>query len=330
MTYSESDPVPRISVVTPSWNRAEYLSRVFAGLCAQSYRSFEWIVGNDGSCDNTNDVVAQLSEAAEFPVVLIEASVRIGKSSIDNILVNAARGEFVIWCDSDDVLNPAALSSLVAAWEEIPVSARDEYMGVSARAETPERILGNKLSAHNAGGSWNDIYAALGSDLLIMSKSELLKDHPFLEVDFLIPETSMWNLIGTRRSIFIDKPLLTKHYRQPNALSFTGKMQYSRGRAYALGRNYPYVKKNMNIRGELLRSVNFVRYCIHGEVSFSSAVRNWLGSPVSHAMLVLGFLPAMLLSVRDKLRGVVDKTHIEFEANRHRVTVTNKISGGRM
>lgn len=51
-----------ITVFTPSYNRAKTLPRVFECLKKQTYKSFEWIIIDDGSEDNTKDVVDGFSE----------------------------------------------------------------------------------------------------------------------------------------------------------------------------------------------------------------------------------------------------------------------------
>ena len=306
----------KISILTPSWNRAEYLPKVWQGIVQQEGVGIEWIVGDDGSEDTTIKVVESLARKSKFPVTLISASIRIGKSCIDNVLVKEARGEFVIWCDSDDVLNKGALRKLLDSWSEIHDQDKINYMGVSARAETKDGVLGNKLTFPVDGRSWNDIYAAIGSDLVIMARRGLLIENPFREVDFLIPETSVWNIIGEKYSKFIDCPLKTVNYNQPFALSYTNRMQYSRGRAYALGGNYRFVSQSLGLKGKVIRAINFIRYCVHGDIQFTIAYRIWTGGIFSHCLLIPALLPAIMLVIRDRVRGVVDKTHIEFEANR--------------
>ena len=81
---------PLISVLTPTWNRASYLQKVWEGLNAQDFQNFEWIVANDGSQDDTVEVVRALAQKSSFQVTLISASQRVGKSRIDNEAVGAA------------------------------------------------------------------------------------------------------------------------------------------------------------------------------------------------------------------------------------------------
>ena len=107
---------PLVSIWTPSWNRAGLLERVWTGLNSQSYKNIEWIIGNDGSTDETADVISELASRSEFPVSVITASTRIGKARMDNEGIARARGEFIIECDSDDYLLPHAVKLLVDTW----------------------------------------------------------------------------------------------------------------------------------------------------------------------------------------------------------------------
>ena len=196
----------------------------------------------------------------------------------------------------------------------------NQYRGantvLTGSSSTP--FLSNTALIQNGEAWYYDIYHQVTYDKTIAEKH------------ILIPETSVWNTIGVMQTKFVDVPLKRVYYKQPYALSFTGRMQYSRGRAHALGQNYGYVRDKLGLRGEFLRSVNFIRYCAHGDVPFSTAKHIWCGGIVSHCMLVLGALPALLLVMRDQLRGVVEKTHIEFERNRREAQITRRSWSGRL
>ena len=61
--------VHMITVFTPTYNRVHTIVRTFESLQAQTDKDFEWVVVDDGSSDNTLDVLTQLKEKAEFPVI---------------------------------------------------------------------------------------------------------------------------------------------------------------------------------------------------------------------------------------------------------------------
>jgi len=309
------DQEPFISILTPSWNRARHLENVWLGLLEQSYRNFEWIIANDGSEDNTVDVVKKLAAKSSFPVTLINASCRVGKSRIDNEAVAVASGDFIIWCDSDDCLMPDALQTLIDAWDSIPFDQRKDFCGVTALCITEIGVLGNKFynSTASIDLEWNELFRKLGSDLVIFTKAELVKDNPFLEVDFLIPESSVWSVIGKRKTRFVPKVLKRVQYEAENCLSFSGVMAYNRGYAHALALSESGNRKSMSMAEKARRMVNYLRYCIHGDIGFKQAMDLWSAKPtkVLHFLLLLPF--SVLLALKDQLQGKVRKTHIDFE-----------------
>ncbi|MEH6590010.1 MAG: glycosyltransferase family A protein [Halioglobus sp.] len=303
-----------VSVLTPTWNRAEYLSDVWKGLSSQTVRSFEWIVANDGSEDNTVEVVRKLADKSDFPVIIVNASLRIGKSRMDNEAVQQANGEFIIWCDSDDVLLPDAIDVLLKAWESIDEHERGNYAGVTALCEAEGVALGKEYpSGKGSDLPLNDLLYRMRSDLVIFTRSELLKKSPFKEVDFLISESSVWNQIGGKLTRFVPRVLKKVRYGEKNCLSLSGKMRYNRGHAHAIALTHRFARKNITTRERLWRIVNFGRYCIHGDISLFYAVRNWRDNSGS-ALALIALLPiSLLMSIKDRLQNKVEKTHLEFE-----------------
>ncbi|WP_018147500.1 glycosyltransferase family 2 protein [Henriciella marina] len=317
---------PAISVITPSWNRASYLKNVWEGLDAQGFESFEWIVANDGSEDETVEVVRALALESNFPVTLICASQRVGKSRIDNEAVRAARGDFIIWCDSDDVLLPGALQTLIDTWHSIPESERDLFCGVSALCDTEEGVLGNRFYNSDAPLDmiWNEMYRALRADLVIFTRADLVRQTPFPEVDFLISESSVWNNIGVRKTRFLPVVLKRNRYGEVNAISHSGHMSYNRGHAHAIALTKPHLAPFLSRKEQLRRTVNYLRYCQHGEISLSEALRLWRADMREVALLIVIWPAALALSFKDRLQGKVRKTHREFLAAQAVATVTTE------
>ncbi len=281
----------------------------------QTYRNFEWIVGNDGSNDDTIEVVRELAARSNFAVTLINASCRVGKSRIDNEMVTVASGDFIIWCDSDDCLMPYALKTLIDAWESIPGNQRRDFCGVSALCDTESGVLGNKFydNKNPVDITWNDLFNKLGSDLVIFTKADLVKEHPFLEVDFLIPESSVWSVIGKQKTRFVPNVLQRKKYKEVNCLSFSGVMAYNRGYAHALALSESGNKKSILMVEKVRRMVNYLRYCIHGDIGFKKAMSLWSAKPFQVLQFLLLFPFSALLAWKDQLQAKVIKTHIEFE-----------------
>ena len=109
-----------ISVLTSTMNRADYLERVYLSLLNQNFDDFEWIVGDDGSTDSTIEILKKLKKNAPFDIKIVSASVRIGKTTIDNKMIEWSEGKYIIFCDSDDWLEPNALFKFYESTKKFP------------------------------------------------------------------------------------------------------------------------------------------------------------------------------------------------------------------
>jgi glycosyltransferase involved in cell wall biosynthesis len=323
-----SDALFFVSILTPTWNRAAYLQRVCEGLLNQSFRDFEWIVADDGSTDRTDSVVRQLAARTDFPVTYIRADRHVGKVRMDNEAVREARGNFILWCDSDDWLLPNALQRLWETWNSIPAEMRDHFVGITALAATENGCIANPFpDVKYRDVSWNDlaeVYHVTG-DMLFCARADALKAHPFPEVDFVIPESVVWTAIGDRWTRFIPEVLKMVEYGSAHAVSFSGTMSYNRGRAYALAtttRNLRGYWRPWTVRA--WRLITYIRYSLHGEISPRDALRLW-GHNSRRMAFWLAFPLSLALAALDRLRGKVRRTHRELLAAKDNTALTVEV-----
>lgn len=96
---------PAISVMMPVRDRADLLTVAVESVLAQSERDFELLILDDGSTDDTWQVASRLA-AEDDRIVLLRNERSAGIPAARNRILDAARGEFVVICDSDDVSCP--------------------------------------------------------------------------------------------------------------------------------------------------------------------------------------------------------------------------------
>lgn len=105
----------RITVFTPTYNRAYIIENLYRSLQRQTFRDFEWLIVDDGSSDNTEEVVsAWQQEGNDFPIRYYKKE-NGGKCRAINYGVDRAQGELFFNVDSDDYLTDDALEK-VASW----------------------------------------------------------------------------------------------------------------------------------------------------------------------------------------------------------------------
>jgi len=110
LTPARPEPVPGLaSVIIPAYNAAAYVAQAIDSVLAQDYPDVEIIVVNDGSKDDTLDVLRSYGERIR---VIDQANA--GPPRARNAALSAVRGEFVAFLDADDIWLPSKLSAQIA------------------------------------------------------------------------------------------------------------------------------------------------------------------------------------------------------------------------
>lgn len=99
-----------ITVFTPTYNREQLLVRLYLSLCKQKYKNFEWIIVDDGSIDQTENIINEFIFENKIQKIRYFKQQNSGKHVAFNMAIEKARGELFICVDSDDYLIEDALA----------------------------------------------------------------------------------------------------------------------------------------------------------------------------------------------------------------------------
>jgi glycosyltransferase involved in cell wall biosynthesis len=108
--------LPKVTVVTPSFNQGKFLAETIESVRGQTYPNIEYIVVDGGSSDETTDVLQRYKHRID---VTISEPDR-GQADAINKGLRRATGEFVTWINSDDVLDKNAVQAVVGALTSRP------------------------------------------------------------------------------------------------------------------------------------------------------------------------------------------------------------------
>lgn len=213
-----------LTILTPTYNRASLLPRLYKSLCAQTCRDFEWIVVDDGSTDNTQEVVSsfKVENGDSFPITYIRKK-NGGKHTALNRGVRAAQGSLIMIADDDDLLPPDAIDIIRHSWAKIEFQASvGGIAGLDVNKRTGE-IIGSGLPKEHILCNAMDIryrYHVTG-DLKEVFRTDVLKDFPFPEIagEMFCPEQLVWFRIAQKYSLYyINKPIYIAEY-QPDGIT---------------------------------------------------------------------------------------------------------------
>ena len=108
---------PKVSVIIATYNRAALLPRAVNSILAQTYQDFELLIVDDGSTDDTPQVIGGFSDPRVRP---LRHEANRGLSASRNTGIGEARGEYLAFLDDDDEFTPTSLADKLAALEAAP------------------------------------------------------------------------------------------------------------------------------------------------------------------------------------------------------------------
>lgn len=214
-----------ISIVTPTYNRERLISGCYESLCNQTVHDFEWIIVDDGSSDNTQEVVANFN-SPDFPVIYVKKE-NGGKHTALNAAHKYIHGKYVCILDSDDYLINIAVEQMITAWGKY--ESNDE-IGIVTLLKGASVDQPSCMAFPEDEGIPVDImryrrkYISSG-DACEVIRSELFKKYPFpvFEGERFLSEGALWNRVSfTHKCVYINQVIYICDYLE-GGLTKSGK-----------------------------------------------------------------------------------------------------------
>ena len=160
-----------LTVFTPTYNRRERLKKVYESLCCQTCKDFIWLIVDDGSTDDTSQLIKQWIFENRLKINYIYEENR-GKAFAHNTAVQACETEAFTCLDSDDYLVEDAVERILIKWNLIVSQERIAGM-ISPRRMNSTNLYSNQIPEF---GTIQDLYDRHGfhGETLIVFKTKIL------------------------------------------------------------------------------------------------------------------------------------------------------------
>lgn len=186
----------KITVFTPTYNRGYIIEKLYKSLKEQTIKDFEWVIVDDGSTDNTKEIVSKFDED-DFKINY-HLKVNGGKHTAINYGLDIAKGEYFFIVDSDDSLLPNSIERIIY-WIET-IKNKEGFVGVSGlRGYNSSDIIGKTFSGEfiDCTTLERNKYNIIG-DKAEVFRTEILKKYkfPVVEGERFFSEAFIWNKLA--------------------------------------------------------------------------------------------------------------------------------------
>ena len=133
----------KVSIVMPAFNRADRIGKAIQSVLAQSHKNFELLIIDDGSEDNTEEVLAEFADDVRVRVFWND---HLGVSAARNTGLYNATGQYIFYLDSDNTWTPDFLAVMLVAFE---VSGKTCLYGASKLQNASDVLIGYRGEPFN-------------------------------------------------------------------------------------------------------------------------------------------------------------------------------------
>ncbi len=184
----------KITVFTPTYNRAYIIETLYRSLQHQTYKDFEWLVVDDGSSDNTRELFERWQqEENSFPIRYFKQE-NGGKCRAINTGLSLAEGELFLNVDSDDYLTEDAVEKIIRWESQLPKDGK--YCAVSGNLGTsPEETPNNLFEGGWYDGTAFDRYGAVKGERALAFYTDIHRQYlyPDCPGEKFMTEAVAWN-----------------------------------------------------------------------------------------------------------------------------------------
>ena len=168
--------MPTLTIFTPTYNRAYCLPQCYESLCRQTCKDFTWLVIDDGSTDNTAELVEQWQKEAKISIRYFYQKNQ-GMHGAHNAAYRLIDTELNTCIDSDDYMPDDAVEKIVKYWKE---HGSNEVAGIIALdVDFDGKLIGTPLDKDRRTTTLNGFYARGGKgDKKLIYRTEVVNSYP--------------------------------------------------------------------------------------------------------------------------------------------------------
>lgn len=282
----------QLTIVTPAYNRADKLPALYESLCQQTSDDFNWLVVDDGSQDGTKQVIEKMEQEGRLLISYLYKP-NGGKHTALNLAIKTVKTELFFIVDSDDVLTPDAVETILRDWDRV---REQDLCGIGyLRGYDSRAVIGDRYTADGLVDTFiNERYnRGINGDKAEVWVTKCLQEaggFPEYPGERFISESVLWiKMARKRKMLFRNKIIYITEYLA-GGLSDSGRaLRFRCPHLMAYG-SLETMSKEFSWKIRLKETLLYIVYCKFGHWTLK---RIW-DCPYKILVLV-GYLPGLLL-----------------------------------
>ena len=252
---------PLVSIIINNYNYGLYIEEAIQSALQQRYSPIEVIVVDDGSTDNSRDIIAKYADHPEQPVVPV-LKANGGQASAFNAGIQASQGEIICFLDSDDIFEPQKVQEIVHVFESHPainwcfhpLSYMESETGrvlsqYPPAPENPEQEIDFRSEINNQAKipTWGPATSGLCFRRSLLQQILPMPEEIGISSDYYL----RYAAVSLSKGFFLNHPLTTLRVHGKNAWTLQSNQVDRKARiflltGYWLRRNFPALKRMAN------------------------------------------------------------------------------------
>ncbi len=251
-----------LTILTPTYNRANRLNKLYESLLSQTVGEFKWLIVDDGSTDNTADLIKTFLDDERLEIKYLY-KINGGKHTAINEGIRYVQTPLTFIVDSDDYLTENAVEIILNIWEKYQY--RDEIGSFwFLQSDSTGRIIGDMFPEEEFVSTYLDVMinSTVKGDKKAVYRTELLRKYPFpvFDGETFLGEGIIHKRIGDcYKSVFINKVIYKGDYLE-GGLSDSGRELRIKNPLGGMANSKEFVGRDVNLRIRIKKMTLYLTY----------------------------------------------------------------------